>query len=221
MAVTTPDEIFYPDGNQPFTPVQSMGAMAASVQMALNRRGNLYVGTAAQRAAFTTAPEGVHWQDTDGAKSVYVRQGTSWVTQRASHARIFRTSDQILTKDTSVGVTFQSTEYDVGGIAELANNGIRTDKAGTWLISGQASFSAKDTLDTIDITLNGRIVIGSVVKGTLKDTATRLSTSGTMNLPAGSLITMNARGYTTNTSDCRIYGTSNWNTWLAASYLGP
>ena len=38
-----------------------------------------YSGTAAQRTAFTTAPNGARWQDTDGSKLTYRRDSASWV----------------------------------------------------------------------------------------------------------------------------------------------
>lgn len=78
MSVTSPDSIFHPDGSEPFTPIQSMGAMAASMQTALNRRGFLYGGTVAQRLAFTTAPDGVRWQDTDGSRGEYMARSGVW-----------------------------------------------------------------------------------------------------------------------------------------------
>ena len=78
MATTSPDNIRSPNDGDQYAIVQDMGAMADSVQTALNNRANMYKGSAAQRAAFTTAAEGTHWQDTDGAKHEWVRKGGAW-----------------------------------------------------------------------------------------------------------------------------------------------
>lgn len=79
MPTTSPDNIKTPDLGQQYALVQDLAAMAATIQTALVRRANLYVGTSAQRTAFTSAPEGVHWQDTNGTKLEWVRQSGAWV----------------------------------------------------------------------------------------------------------------------------------------------
>lgn len=79
MAVTTPDNLYSPDDDDGYALVQDMGVGQDSVQAALVKRANMYVGTTEQRTAFTTAPEGVHWQDTNGSKFEYVRQAGAWV----------------------------------------------------------------------------------------------------------------------------------------------
>lgn len=78
MALTSPDNVWTPDDGDQYALVQDLGAMADSVQTAFNRRANMYVGTSAQRTAFTTAPNGVHWQDTNGNQWEYVRLGGAW-----------------------------------------------------------------------------------------------------------------------------------------------
>lgn len=79
MATTTPDNLRYPNPTDPFNLVADWGITVTDVQNALTRRANSYIGTAAQRIAFTTAPEGVHWQDTDGSKGYWARRGGAWV----------------------------------------------------------------------------------------------------------------------------------------------
>ena len=79
MATTTPDNIKTPGTGDQYALVQDLGAMADTVQNALVKRANMYVGTSAARTAWTTAPEGVHWQDSDGvAKLEYVRRAGAW-----------------------------------------------------------------------------------------------------------------------------------------------
>lgn len=80
MATTSPDNLKTPDSGDPYALVQDLGAFADTVQNALVKRGNSYVGTSAQRTAFTAAVEGTHWQDTNGGKAEWVRQGGVWVT---------------------------------------------------------------------------------------------------------------------------------------------
>lgn len=79
MATTSPDNIRYPNPSDPYNLVADWGVSMTDVQTALNRRANSYTGTAAQRTAFTTAPEGVHWQDTDGSKGYWARRAGAWV----------------------------------------------------------------------------------------------------------------------------------------------
>lgn len=78
MATTSPDNLWSPDPTGNYNLVADLATMQTSAQTALVKRANMYVGTAAQRTAFTTAAEGVHWQDTTGDKLEYVRQGGAW-----------------------------------------------------------------------------------------------------------------------------------------------
>ena len=78
MATTSPDNLKTPDAGDQYALVQDLGALADTVQNALTRRGNLYVGTSAQRSAFTTAPNGSRWQDTNGDQLEWVRLAGSW-----------------------------------------------------------------------------------------------------------------------------------------------
>ena len=81
MAVTSPDNIRTPDSGDQYALVQDLGVLADTTQAAISKRGNLYIGTAAQRTAFTTAVNGVNWQDTDGTAARYVRVAGAWVMQ--------------------------------------------------------------------------------------------------------------------------------------------
>lgn len=78
MATTSPDNLYSPDSSDPYALTQDLGAMQDSVQSALVRRANAYVGTSAQRNAFTTAPVGTIWSDTNGSRLVYKRGASSW-----------------------------------------------------------------------------------------------------------------------------------------------
>ena len=79
MAVTSPDNIRTPNSGDQYALVQDLGVLADTTQAAITKRGNLFVGTAAQRTAFTAATNGIHWQDTDGQQLEYVRTGGAWL----------------------------------------------------------------------------------------------------------------------------------------------
>ena len=81
MAVTSPDNIRTPDSGDQYALVQDLGVLADTTQATFIKRANLYVGTAAQRTAFTTATNGMNWQDTDGTAARYVRVAGAWVMQ--------------------------------------------------------------------------------------------------------------------------------------------
>ena len=78
MALTTPDAIRSPNDGDQYALVQDLGVLADSTQVAVTRRANMYVGTSAQRVAFTTAADGTHWQDTNGSRYEWVRVGGFW-----------------------------------------------------------------------------------------------------------------------------------------------
>lgn len=78
MPTTSPDNIRTPNPTDPFNLVADMAITASDTQAALVKRANLYVGTSAQRTAFTSAPEGTHWQDTNGTALEYVRKSGVW-----------------------------------------------------------------------------------------------------------------------------------------------
>ena len=80
MATTSPDNIWTPDSGDNYDYVIDSAATAASIQTALTRRANSYMGTTTERTAFTTAaPEGTLWSDTNGEKILWIKQGASWV----------------------------------------------------------------------------------------------------------------------------------------------
>lgn len=78
MTTTSPDGIRSPNPGDPFNLSTDLAILANDVQDALIKRANTYVGTSAQRVAFTNAPEGTHWQDTNGDWGLFVRKGGTW-----------------------------------------------------------------------------------------------------------------------------------------------
>lgn len=224
MATTTPDTLKTPDAGDQYALVQDLGSLADTVQSALIRRANSYAGPAANRTAFATAPEGTSWQDTDGKKGLYVRQGGAWVAQAPSAARLYATSDLTIPTGTERTSTFHTAAYNVGGIASVAQNGIITDRAGIWRVSAGASFGSKGSLMSGGLSVlgagQGSIAFqGAVFNGYDGDTMTRVNVSSEAYLPAGVLITSNVRGFTNNDSDVRISGASPWSRWLTASFV--
>lgn len=79
MATTTPDNLRSPNPTDPYNLVADLAILASDTQAALVKRGNFYIGTSAQRIAFTSAPDGTHWQDTNGVMREYVRVSGSWI----------------------------------------------------------------------------------------------------------------------------------------------
>lgn len=81
MATTSPDNLRTPNPGDPYNLVADLATFANDVQVALNKKvSNLLTGTAAQRVAATgTATNGMLWQDTDGIKMIWRKDGASWV----------------------------------------------------------------------------------------------------------------------------------------------
>lgn len=81
MATTSPDNLRTPDPGDPYNLVPDLATLAGDVQAALLLRdNNTGSGTASQRTAFTsTAPDGFLWQDTDGIKMIWRKDGAVWV----------------------------------------------------------------------------------------------------------------------------------------------
>lgn len=79
MATTSPDSLRTPNPTDPYNLVADLAILASDVQAALVRRANSYIGTSAQRIAFTSAADGVHWQDTNGTRDQYVRTAGAWL----------------------------------------------------------------------------------------------------------------------------------------------
>lgn len=80
MATTSPDDLRTPDPTDSYNLVSDLQTLASDVQNALTRRANSYRGTSTQRIAFTSAaPEGSLWQDTNLQKTLWRKEGASWV----------------------------------------------------------------------------------------------------------------------------------------------
>lgn len=140
--VTTPDNIPSPDLTDQYALTQDMAALADGTQRALTRRANMYVGTANQRIAFTTAIEGVHWQDTDGVKAEYVRKSGKWeaaipvlrlarggftAAQNSSGRTQIQFPDNLFTSPPTVLLTLRS--FKVNGFAAITSDPITTTSA--------------------------------------------------------------------------------------------
>ena len=81
MATTSPDNLRTPNPGDPYNLVADLATLASDTQVALNKKvSNLLTGTAAQRVAATgTATAGMLWQDTDGIKMIWRKDGAAWV----------------------------------------------------------------------------------------------------------------------------------------------
>ena len=76
---TTGNGVWTPDASSNYNLVTDLAAMAASIDTALVKSANAYKGTAAQREAFTAAPDGTLWSDTNGTRQLWMRQSGAWV----------------------------------------------------------------------------------------------------------------------------------------------
>lgn len=88
MATTSPDNLRTPNPTDPYNLVADLAILASDTQAALVKRGNFYMGTSAQRIAFTTAPAGTHWQDTNGDRSEWVRDSGAWIGVTPLHGTV-------------------------------------------------------------------------------------------------------------------------------------
>lgn len=80
MATTSPDTLRTPDPGDSYNLVADLAILGQDVQNALTLRANAYTGTVSQRTAFTsTATDGMLWQDTDGIKMIWRKDGAAWV----------------------------------------------------------------------------------------------------------------------------------------------
>lgn len=113
MATTSPDNLRSPNPTDPYNLVSDWALSMSDVQAALDRRANSYKGTSAQRVAFTSAPEGTLWKDTDGSKILYVRQDSSWIPVAPSVGVTTVKTGRISASATTTTFTF-STPFPTG-----------------------------------------------------------------------------------------------------------
>ena len=192
MALTSPDAIRSPNDNDQYALVQDLGVLADSTQTALVRRANMYIGTTAQRTAFTTAPEGVHWQDTNGTRLIYVRQSGAWVSLLGNSAG---TVTNAVTADTGFSIT-DSTIVQSRGVASLQVNFTRTG----------SDISVGATGDIANLT------VGTISNANLRPmTTTSVSSSNQGRVLTGYVSTFG------NIVICAVGGTSNIVTGSAMS----
>lgn len=136
MATTSPDNIWTPNSDDQYALVQDLAANATSVQAAFDRRANAYKGTTAQRQAFTTAPTGVLWQDTNGSQLLYVRKNNAWETVVPSVAQ--------------ATYTFASPFSAYGG-SYTDYNRPRATRSGDWVeVRGVAGISSSNSITGTD-----------------------------------------------------------------------
>ena len=109
---TTGNGVWTPDASSNYNLTTDLAAMAASIDTALVKSANAYKGTAAQREAFTAAPDGTLWSDTNGTRQLWMRQSGAWVVVGDSGMRTMsntrmaagRASGAVTTANVSVAV---------------------------------------------------------------------------------------------------------------------
>lgn len=188
MSTTTPDNIFRPDPSDPYNLVADWATTTDSIQAALLARGNSYRGTGAQRAAFTTAPQGSIWADTDGDRDIFVRGASDW---RALTARgqktLYTTPGIFLTAVQTVTLSEPITSQPSGIILEWSfyTSGAAADSTWTY------TYIPKSALNRVGQTQNytmSNSTAGLVQKIVRLDSATTLS--GHANNGAGASASM-------------------------------
>lgn len=76
----TPRGIVSPNDPDNWDLIVDLAAMGSSIDAAIGNSASGRPGTAAQRTAYTaSAPNGFLWQDTDGAKLIWRKDGAVWV----------------------------------------------------------------------------------------------------------------------------------------------
>ncbi len=156
MATTSPDNLRTPNPGDPYNLVADLATLASDTQVALNKRvSNLLTGTAAQRVAATgTATAGMLWQDTDGIKMIWRKDGASWVPA------VWRWS----------GTTAQMNAFAApNGFVwvDTSNNGAYLRTGGSWVLT---NMGRRVPLSTVMTPASGRSVSGYaiVTPGSLK-----------------------------------------------------
>ena len=86
MPTTANHAIWTPASESNYNLTTDLAAMAASIDTAMVKSANAYKGTAAQREAFTAAPDGTLWSDTNGTRKLWMRQAGAWVAVGGSTA---------------------------------------------------------------------------------------------------------------------------------------
>ena len=117
MATTSPDNIWTPDSSDNYDYVIDAAATATSVQNALTKRANSYIGTSEDRIAFTAdAPVGSTWADTNGDNILWIKQGASWQRvwpHRVPSAHLAESTSMITASPTAQAVPGTSITLDL------------------------------------------------------------------------------------------------------------
>lgn len=131
MATTSPDNIRTPNPTDNFNLVADWATTASDVQDALTRRANAYKGTASQRGSLTsTAADGTLWQDTDGVKMIWRKDGSVWVpavwrwSGTTAQMNAFAAPDGFEWHNTTTGLVYRRSAGSwVGGIYTVSITG--------------------------------------------------------------------------------------------------
>lgn len=108
----------------------ALTTLQSGVSSSVGAGANSYKGTAAQRAAFTTATNGQLWQDTDGSMGLYRRQGGAWVRLVDGNATPFAMAAGVVSGATITAggaidttVTLPSSRFNVAPIISVTQFG--------------------------------------------------------------------------------------------------
>lgn len=79
MAIITPNGITTPSGTDLVKIVVDLSAMATSIDSALNKRANHFIGSSSERiSSLSSLPNGTFWSDTPGTGATWVKYSGLW-----------------------------------------------------------------------------------------------------------------------------------------------
>lgn len=210
MALTSPDNIFSPDRSKIYALTNDLSQLTGTVQSALTRRANQYIGTSAEREASSNIPNGVHWQDTDGAQLEHVKLLDSWVPVGGKFYAGTSSQRSAFT-NAPEGSHWQDTD---NGQFEFVWRG------GRW--QGIARVYTGSTMIT-PVTNSPTSVRVNFPTGFFTQTPSISATANT-SVPGSSVIEVGAAGPSVSGFDATIYRTNTTPTnvyWIAAQYPEP
>lgn len=200
MPLTSNWNIWTPDDADNYDFIVDSAATAQTVDDALTQvetdlaatlgaGANLYVGTAAERAAFTPAPEGALWQDTDSTTRLWQGVGGAWAV-RNPHATVIGTSTQAIPNPAGAEISWASAESDTGGMFNVSNpTRLTAPVAGRYRFTASVSVVGGGIGGKLVLKANGTLVerVGAIA-GPPSGWAMQLNVSGEVTLTAGQYV---------------------------------
>ena len=120
MPTTANHAIWTPASESNYNLTTDLASMAASIDTAMVKSANAYKGTAAQRAAFTAAPVGALWVDTNGTQQLWVMRIAGWEQMYPAPASASASTDLLSYYNSSVASGTSLTAVGWGPIVSIS-----------------------------------------------------------------------------------------------------